>query len=277
MGMKIDSHQHFWMYTKEEYPWINEEMALLKRDFLPNELEPLLNKIGFDGSIAVQARQCLEETRWLLGLSDKYSFIKGVVGWADLCSNELKQQLDEFTANPLFKGVRHILQDEFEDQYMLKEQFQEGIKLLGNYGLTFDLLIYPRHIPYAVELVKKFPDQLFVLNHIGKPDIKHKVIMPWIEDIQRLAERENTYVKISGLVTEADWNEWKEKDFKVYLDVVFDAFGPERIMVGSDWPVCTLSKDYATTIDIAVNYVKQYASKYEPHILGRNCEKFYSI
>jgi L-fuconolactonase len=275
--MKIDAHQHFWMYNEKEYGWINKDMAVLKQDFLPEDLEVLLQSIGFDGTVAIQARQNLEETKWLLELAQKHDFIKGVVGWVDLCSPDVIDQLKSFAEYPSLKGIRHIIHDEADDQFMLREDFQRGIKALQDFQLTYDLLLFPKHIPFAIELINKFPNQPFVLDHIGKPDIKNQRFSQWKEDLFELASYKNVYVKVSGMVTEADWQTWRKEDFKPYLDIVFQAFGPNRIMIGSDWPVCTVSHRYETVMEIVLDYVKQLAPEYENQILGENCARFYSI
>ena len=275
--MKIDAHHHFWRYNDKEFGWIDENMSELKRDFLPEDLKTRLTSIQFDGTIVVQARQSLEETRWLLELAQKYDFIKGVVGWVDLCSPDVTKQIKQFANNPYFKGVRHVIHDEADDQFMLSEEFQRGISVLKDFSLTYDLLLFPKHIPYALQLIEKFPEQLFVLDHIGKPDIKNKEISFWKEHLTKLAEYKNVYVKVSGMVTEADWKNWRKEDFKAYLDSVFNAFGPERVMIGSDWPVCTVSESYEAVMGIVLDYVKQYASGYENQILGENCSRFYSL
>lgn len=275
--MKIDAHQHFWLYNEKEFDWIDDDMSELKRDFLPEDLKACLTSIHFDGSIVVQARQSLEETKWLLELAQKFDFIKGVVGWVDLCSPDITKQLKQFANNPFLKGVRHVIHDEADDQFMLREEFQRGISVLKDFNLTYDLLLFPEHIPYALQLIEKFPEQLFVLDHIGKPDIKNKEISFWEENLTKLAEYKNAYVKVSGMVTEADWKNWRKEDFKAYLDIVFHAFGPERVMIGSDWPVCTVSDSYEAVMGIVLEYVKQFASGYESQILGETCSRFYSI
>ncbi|WP_226527201.1 amidohydrolase family protein [Metabacillus niabensis] len=275
--MKIDAHHHFWRYNDKEFGWIDDDMSELKRDFLPEDLKTRLTSIHFDGTIVVQARQSLEETKWLLELAQKFDFIKGVVGWVDLCSPDVTKQLNQFANNSYLRGIRHVIHDEADDQFMLSEEFQRGISVLKDFSLTYDLLLFPKHIPYALQLVEKFPEQLFVLDHIGKPDIKNKEISFWKENLTKLAEYKNVYVKVSGMVTEADWKNWRKEDFKVYLDRVFHAFGPERVMIGSDWPVCTVSESYEAVMGIVLDYVKQYASDYENQILGENCSRFYSL
>jgi L-fuconolactonase len=275
--MKIDTHQHFWKYNDLEYSWISDKMKVLKRDFLPGDLLPELEQMKLDGSIAVQARQSLEETRWLLELAGTYDFIKGVVGWVDLCSNEVENQLAEFSLNPKFVGVRHVLQDEPDDLFMLKDHFLHGISLLKKYSLVYDLLILPRHIPYAIQLVEKFPDQWFVLDHIAKPLIKDKILTPWKEGIERLSLQPNVYCKLSGMVTEASWKGWNKDDFVPYLDVMFGSFGQSRLMIGSDWPVCTVASDYRKTMQIVIDYIASESQTTGELITGKNAIRIYNL
>lgn len=275
--MRIDAHQHFWKYSPAEYGWISDAMAELKRDFLPYDLKPLLAKNGFDGSIAVQATHTLEETRWLLELADQNEFIKGVVGWIDLCSPGLPTQLERLASHPKLVGVRHIVQDEPDDEFMLRADFRRGISRLEEYGLTYDLLLYPRHLPFAVELVQEFPDQRFVLDHVAKPLIADGVIEPWKRDIRELAKLENVWCKVSGMVTEANWKQWSAENFRPYLDIVFEAFGPGRLMIGSDWPVCTLSAGYQETLGIVHGYIRQMPVEQQEKVLGGNSTQFYGV
>jgi L-fuconolactonase len=273
--MKIDSHQHFWRYNNTEFGWINDEMAVIRRDFLPNDLLPELKLMEFDGSINVQARQNLDETRWLLVMADNNVFIKGVVGWVDLCSDDIENQLASFAQNPKFIGVRHVVHDEPDDNFMARDDFQHGISLLSKYKLTYDLLIFPKHLSLANELVAKFPNQKFVLDHIAKPLIKDKVHSPWDKDIAILAKNPNVYCKLSGIVTEADWKKWKPSDFQFYLDTIFDAFGEDRIMIGSDWPVCNVAGTYHDIMKIVIDYFEKKNGKISEKILGENCVNFY--
>ena len=275
--MRFDAHQHFWHYSPVEHSWMNDRMAVLKRDYLPEELQPLLASIGFDGTIAVQARQSLEETRWLLELSDRHSFIKGVVGWVDLCAPQLREQLKKYSGHPKLVGVRHVVHDEPDDNFMLRPDFRRGIAQLREFGLTYDLLLFPRHLPVAARLVAEFPDQPFVLDHMAKPAIRDRHVSPWEEDLNRLAEFPNAFCKLSGMVTEAKWKQWRPEDFHRYLDVVIQAFGPGRVMIGSDWPVCTLSGDYLSTMAIVTDYVRAFSAEVRDAILGRNCAGFYGI
>lgn len=275
--MRIDAHQHFWKYSAAEYEWIGDDMPELKRDFLPRDLKPLLASQGFEDSIAVQARQSVEETRWLLELAEQNDFVKGVVGWVDLCSTELASQLERFAAHPKLVGVRHIVQGEPDDEFMLRPEFRKGIARLAGYGLTYDLLLYPRHLPVAVKLVREFPKQPFVLDHVAKPGIADGTLEPWATDIRELARFGNVCCKVSGMVTEARWKQWRADDFRPYLDVVFEAFGTERVMIGSDWPVCTVSASYAETIGIVKEYIRKFSEEQQNAILGGNCAAFYGV
>ena len=275
--MRIDSHQHFWHYSPIEHAWMSDEMGRLKHDFLPEDLDPLLKSIGLDGCIAVQARQTLEETRWLLELAERHAFIKGVVGWVDLCSSDLPRQLETFAAHPKFVGVRHIVQDEPDDEFMLRPEFINGISYLRRFDLTYDLLLYPKHLRAAAQLVQKLPEQTFVLDHMGKPRIAEGFLSPWREDLRELASSRNVMCKLSGMVTEAKWNQWKPDEFTRYFDSVVEAFTPERLMAGSDWPVCLLSGDYASTMQLVIDYVQQFSPAAQSGILGGNCARFYGI
>jgi L-fuconolactonase len=275
--MRIDAHQHFWKYSAAAYDWIGGDMAVLKRDFLPDHLQPLLASNGFDGSIAVQACQTIEETQWLISLAEKSDFIRGVVGWVDLRSADLTAELDALANHPRLVGVRHVVQAEPDDEFMLRDDFRRGIAHLAGFGLTYDLLLYPRHLPVAVKLVRDFPDQPFVLDHIAKPGIADGLMEPWTRGILELAKHENVCCKLSGMVTEANWKHWKPDDFRPYLDVVFGAFGADRLMIGSDWPVCTLSATYTETIAIVDDYIRQFTRGEQEQILGGNCASFYGL
>jgi len=275
--MRIDAHQHFWNYSPSEHTWMTGEMAVLKQDFLPKDLRPLLDGAGFGGSIAVQARQSVEETEFLLELAEQNEFIRGVVGWVDLCSPELVTQLERFAEDKKLVGVRHVVQDEPDDGFMLRADFRRGIARLADFGLTYDVLIFPRQLSAARQLVEEFPAQPFVLDHIAKPLIEQGILSPWESGVRALARLPNIYCKLSGMVTEARWRQWREDDFRAYLDVIFNAFGPERVMIGSDWPVCTLSADYGQALGIVIDYIAQLSSEVQEGILGGNCARFYGL
>ncbi len=273
--IRIDAHQHFWKYSAAEYGWIDEAMAVLKRDFLPSDLQPILRENGFAGSIAVQARQTLEETRWLLALADQNEFVRGVVGWVDLCSPGVRDDLQKLAGNKKLVGIRHVLQAEQDDRYMLRPEFRRGIAQMAEFELVYDLLLFPRHLPVAVELVQEFPEQAFVLDHIAKPPIAKGTVEPWAQGFRALAKFQNVACKLSGMVTEARWHVWKQQDFAPHLDVALEAFGPSRLMIGSDWPVCTLSADYASAMRIVQEYVAGLSAEEQAAILGGTCEGIY--
>jgi L-fuconolactonase len=275
--MKIDSHQHFWIYNPSEYGWISDEMEILKKDYLPDQLQPDLVSAGFDGSIVVQARQSLEETRWILDLAEQNNFIKGVVGWVDLCSPGVEEQLVQFSGHPKLVGVRHVIHDEPDDNFILREDFLCGISHLKKFGLTYDILIFPQHLPNTIQFVSQFPEQFFVLDHIAKPLIKDKKISPWREGIEKLARFRNVYCKLSGIVTEANVKKWKQEDLIPYLDIVFDAFSPDRLMIGSDWPVCRIAGLYKQIMEVISDYIKTYSDEDKNKILGENAIRVYRL
>jgi L-fuconolactonase len=276
--MKIDSHQHYWHFNTADYGWIGENMAAIKRDFLPADLLPELQSIGFDGSIAVQARQSLEETNWLLELANGNPFIKGVVGWVDLQAADVEMQLEKFRKHPKAVGVRHVIHDEADIDFMLQPNFIRGVNLLEMYQLTYDILIFEKHLPNTQKFVSSFSDnQLFVVDHIAKPLIKDEAISPWKEKISELAGYKNVYCKVSGMVTEADWKRWKPEDIKPYLDVVFESFGAERILIGSDWPVCLVAGKYQEVMAVVMDYISALSVSEKAMILGENAVRAYKL
>jgi len=275
--MRIDAHQHFWVYDQSEYAWIDDSMASLRRDFLPNDLKIELGRKGFQGSVAVQARQTLEETRWLLELATDASFILGVVGWVDLRSSNVRSQLEAFAGNPKLVGIRHIVQSEPNDRFLLQPEFLRGISLLEEFDLAYDLLIYPKHLPVAAEFVRRFPRQRFVLDHLAKPPIKSGSLRPWERGMRELGTLPNVFCKLSGLVTEADWQNWKPEHIVPYMDVAFETFGPRRLMIGSDWPVCTLAASYTRAIDLVESYLSQHATEVQDAALGENAQQFWKL
>jgi L-fuconolactonase len=249
---RIDAHHHLWRYEKEQYGWIGENMEVLARDFSPRDLERELAFSGIDGSVAVQARQSIEETDWLLSLADECDAIRGVVGWAPIASPEFPRELERLRKFKKLKGLRHVVQDEPDDQFLQRPDFNRGIAQLKHFGLAYDILIFERQLPAAIAFVDRHPQQVFVLDHIAKPLIRDRALEPWRTNIRELARRENVYCKLSGMVTEANWTNWCAADLKPYFDVVLDAFGPKRLMAGSDWPVCCLAtthREWFSTLD----------------------------
>jgi L-fuconolactonase len=275
--MKIDAHQHFWKYDPVRDSWIDDSMCILKRDFLPDDLRRDMESCKTDGTIAVQADQSEEETRFLLDLAGANDFIMGVVGWVDLQAPDVKERITHFAANPYFKGVRHIVQAEKDDRFMLRPEFLRGISALSGSGLTYDLLIKPDQLGMAVELVRLFPDQAFVLDHIAKPHIQEQVFSPWKDQIQELAKAPNVWCKLSGLITEADWHAWKMQEIYPYLDIVFEAFGTDRLMAGSDWPVCQLAGGYEIACELLSSYLEPFSQEDKNKIWGQNALKFYNL
>lgn len=274
--MTIDSHQHFWRYTPAEYPWMKPEWSI-RRDFLPPDLAREMAKVGIEGCVAVQAQQTVAEARWLLSLADAEPFIKGVVGWVDLQSDRVEEQLAELARHPRFVGVRHVVQDEPDDNFMLRPAFQRGIGKLRQFNLAYDLLVFPKQLPAAIQLAANFPEQRFVLDHIAKPPIAAGTLSPWREQLRELAKAPNVWCKVSGMVTEAEWDGWRAEDFRPYLDVVLAAFGVERLMFGTDWPVCTLAGSYEQVHGLAADYTRALTAEARAKFFGGNAAEFYRL
>jgi len=275
--MIIDSHHHLWNYNPIDYDWMDVSMEILKRDYLPQDLEPLLKDAGVRASVVVQARQTLEETQWLLDLAGTYDFIQGVVGWVDLRSPKLLRQLERFARHPKLVGVRHVIHDEPDDDFMLRKEFVKGMGILQEYGLVYDLLLFPKHLPRAIQLVHMFPGQRFVLDHLGKPPIKKGEIEFWQRDLEKLAKFPNVYCKLSGMVTEADWFSWKQEDLTPYMRTALDSFGPGRLMMGSDWPVCTVAGDYSQVMQIPGKFIGMLNKDDQEHIKYRTAIECYQL
>jgi L-fuconolactonase len=275
--MKIDSHQHFWRYNPTRDAWITDDMSILKRDFLPEELALECKANGIDASIAVQADQSENETLFLLELARGNPRIAGVVGWIDLASANVEERLLYFSRYEKLRGFRHIVQVEPDNRFLAQPDFVRGVSRLRQFGFTYDILIYPKQLPAAIELVSKFPEQRFVIDHLAKPEIKSHDIKFWAEHIRCIAQSPNVLCKLSGLVTEAGWRNWKPADFKPYLDVVFDAFGADRLMFGSDWPVCLLAATYAQVKRVIEDYLHACTAAQKENIFGGNAIRFYNL
>jgi L-fuconolactonase len=277
--MIIDAHQHFWRYAAEEYGWIDEPMAALRRDFTPEESAREMSAIDVGACVAVQARQTLDETRWLLELAEAHPSIAGVVGWVDLQTGarQVRAQLASFAGHPRLVGMRHIVQAEPDDRFLLRPQVLDGLAVLADFALAFDLLLHPRHLPVAAECVARFPDHRFVLDHLAKPNIRAKAIDVWERDIRALAAHHNVFAKLSGLVTEADWSRWTPADIRPYLDVAFDAFGWQRLMIGSDWPVCMVAGSYSRTMRVVLDYLAVRPAHEQAAVLGGNAQRFWRL
>lgn len=273
----IDAHQHFWNYDPVRDSWITPEMGVIRRDFLPVDLAPVLKENNVDGCVAVQACQNEAENDFLLSLADDASFIKGIVGWVDLRADHIEERLQHYKQYDRMKGFRHVLQGETDRALMLKPEFKNGISKLAKYGYTYDILIFTDQLKYAAELVAAFPDQKFVLDHIAKPLIKDGDIDDWAKDISALARYENVWCKLSGMVTEADWKNWETSHFTPYLDVVAGAFGTTRLMYGSDWPVCQVAANYSEVKGIVDEYAQQFSEDEQKLIFGGNAVSFYNL
>jgi L-fuconolactonase len=278
----IDAHHHLWRYTPEEYGWIDEPMQALRRDFMPPDLTAEMSaasSVGMhiDGAVLVQVRQTLEETRWMLDVADGCEAIRGVVGWAPIAGEEFPGVMEEFDGRAKLKGLRHIIQSERDENYILREDFNSGIRAMAGSGLVYDILIYERHLPQAIEFVDQHPDQPFVLDHIAKPLIAAGVVEPWATRMRELAKRENVACKLSGMVTEAKWDAWSAATLKPYLDVAVEAFGPERLMAGSDWPVCLVASGYAQWWGVLRAYFAGFSEEERARVFGGTAIEVYGL
>lgn len=275
--LRIDSHQHFWKYDPVRYDWIDDSMSVIQKDFLPDDLAPILKANNFDGCISVQSYQSEQENDFQLANADRHSFIKGVVGWVDLLSPQIEGRLNYYQHFKKLKGFRHVLQGEPQRDFMLRPAFLNGISLLKKYGYTYDILILPDQLKYAAEFVAQFPDQRFVIDHIAKPNIKQKELKEWEKGIKAIAAFDNVYCKVSGMVTEADWENWQPADFNNYLEVVTNSFGTGRLMYGSDWPVCNVAADYGQVVNIVKDYFSTFSQTEQQAFFGGNAIGFYNI
>lgn len=275
--MIIDTHHHLWSYKSDDFPWIDDSICELKQDFLTDQLKTALIENNINKTIVVQARQSIEETEFLLSQANDTDFIAGVIGWVDLKSDQLEETLHHFMHSKYFKGVRHVLHDEIDDDYILNESFQSGLSCLGDNNLIYELLIFPKHLPQVIKTVKAHPSVTFVLNHIAKPDIKNNSHDTWTKDIKTLGQFPNVYVKMSGMVTEVTYKKWQIQDFYYYLDTVYDAFGPNRVMFGSDWPVCLLSANYGDVLNIIQSWSSKLSDEKKDLLFFKNAMICYGI
>ncbi len=274
--MVIDSHQHFWKYDPVRDSWITDEMAVIQRDFLPDDLAPELKSNGVDGCVSVQADQSETETEFLLHLADEAPIVQGVVGWVDLRSDDLTDRLQYFKKFPKLKGFRHVVQGEPKG-FLSNPKFVNGVNELRKDGFTYDLLIYHHQLPEALEFVAKVPETKIVIDHIAKPAIARGEKTQWELNMAAMATFPNIFCKLSGMVTEASWSNWKRDDFYPYLDEVLEAFGPSRVIYGSDWPVCLVAASYAEQFDIVRSYISQLSEAEQKAILGGNAIAFYGL
>jgi L-fuconolactonase len=276
--MRIDAHHHLWEYNSADYGWIGEQELQLKQNFLNDELAKVSNAHQIDGTVVVQARQSLEETDFLLSLASTSDYIKAVVGWVDLKSPKLEEALEAWSASKVLKGFRHVLQDEPSDDFMLDPAFVNGVKLIAERGYCYDILVFARQLPAVLQFIQKLPDIPLVIDHIAKPSIAdNRDFEQWRKAIKQVASHNNVFCKISGMVTEADHQQWKVRDFDAYLDTVFECFGPQRVMFGSDWPVCLLAAEYHQVLAIVESYIERNFPSYKAEIMGLNAKRFYKI
>lgn len=276
MGNRIDSHQHFWKFDPIRDSWIDDSMQKIQRDFLPEDLVPLLQQNQFSGCVAVQASQSEEETHFLLDLASQNDYIKGVVGWVDLRNKNITERLEHFSTHKKIKGFRHVVQGEADD-FMYGEAFRKGISALKSFNYTYDILIFERQLPAAISLVKDFPNQKFIIDHIAKPNIKSETIYSWKSNIEEIAKNDNVWCKISGMVTEADWKNWKPEDLKPYLDVIFENFSTDKLMFGSDWPVLNVASDYSEVVKTLEDYISKFSKEDQNKIWFENANEFYKL
>ncbi len=273
---KVDAHQHFWKFDSLRDNWITEDMEAIRHDFLPHDLKPLMDANGLNSCIAVQADQSENETDFLLSLASENEFIKGVVGWIDLCADTIHKRLEHYSQFPKLKGFRHILQAE-PIEFILKPEFQRGITALQVYGFTYDILIYPQHLPVIPDLIRGGNEQKFILDHLAKPNIKNGTSTTWATDLKKLASHKNVFCKLSGMVTEADHKTWRKEDIYPYMDKVLEFFGPERLLFGSDWPVCRLAASYGQVCDLMNAYLERLTIHEQELIWGKNAALFYKL
>jgi L-fuconolactonase len=275
--MKIDAHQHFWKFDPIRDSWINDDMDVIQRDFLPQDLWPILQANGIDGCITVQSDQTEAENDFQLQNAANNNFVKGVVGWVDLQAQNIEERLTYYSSFDKMKGFRHVLQGEPQRDLMLQPKFMHGISQLSLFNFTYDILVFPDQLPHILQFVQSFPHQKFVIDHIAKPDIKHQTIADWKKNIEAIALFDNVSCKISGMVTEANWHQWQPEDFIPYLDVVVNAFGTKRIMYGSDWPVCLVAADYKRMLGIVTKYFESFSEEEQADFFGLNATRFYNL
>ncbi|HEY6445392.1 MAG TPA: amidohydrolase family protein [Acidobacteriaceae bacterium] len=273
----IDAHHHLWQFNDRDYVWMSGAMGSLRRDFLIPDLEAVAQESGVTGTIAVQARQSLTETKWLLDLAAQHPLVRGVVGWVPLCDALVEAELESLARNQQLRSVRHVLHDEPDDFYMLREDFNRGVGLLRSFGLAYDILIFERHLPQTIEFVDRHPEQVFVVDHIAKPRIRERVVSPWRENITELAKRENVFCKVSGMATEADWGAWSIEQMRPYFDTVLAAFGPRRLMFGSDWPVLTLAGTYRRWVDSFRSFIANLSADEQREISEGTAQRAYRL
>ena len=277
--MIIDAHQHFWQLSQPfEYGWLDApQNAPIRKDLLPADLEPKLQALGIDRSIFVQTQHDVSENRWALNYCDHYDFLAGIVGWVDLASPDCEEQLEEFRENPRFLGVRHVTQDEPDDDFIIRPEVIRGLQVLENHSVPFDLLFYVKHLPHAETVARQVPDLPLVIDHLAKPRVREQSIEDWLPAFKQAAECDNVYCKLSGMITEADWQNWKKEDLRPYVDQALELFGPDRCMYGSDWPVCELAGSYEQVYLTLRDLLSELSEAEQSKIFGGTAAKFYGV
>ncbi|AXP80029.1 Amidohydrolase [Mariniflexile rhizosphaerae] len=275
--MIIDSHQHFWKYEPVKHAWIDDAMAAIRKDFMPSDLKQVYKENGIEGCVAVEADQTPAETNFLLSLAAENDFIKGVVGWVDLRANDIEAKLEAYTGKEKLKGFRHVVQGEPDHNFLLRSNFLRGISSLEKHNYTYDILIFPHQLGATLEFVKKFPNQKFVIDHIAKPYIKDGFFDGWATLMQEIAKQEHVYCKLSGMITEADYKSWTAEQIQPYMDLVLEAFGTDRLLYGSDWPVCLVAGNYSKVKELTTNFISKLSTHEKNNIMGNNAIKFYNL
>lgn len=275
--MIIDAHHHFWQYNPEEYDWIDDSMKVIRNDFLPGDLAPAIQEAGINGVVTVQARQLVKETDWLLGMARQNKFMRGVVGWLPLIEDDIERYLEYYSDEKLLKGLRHVIQGEPNQDFILRSDFNRGVSLMEKYALVYDILIVGQQLPNTIRFVDQHPNQAFVLDHIAKPCISSNELSPWKEHIQKLAKRENVSCKISGMVTEANFQSWTPEQLQPYFEVILEAFGSNRLLFGSDWPVCLVATTYKNWKDLVLKAIASFSETEKANIMGENAVRVYKL
>ena len=275
--MIIDSHQHFWKYEPVKHDWIDDNMSVIRRDFSPSDLAKVYQENSIDGCVAVQADQTLEETDFLIDLAFNNNFIKGIVGWVDLRAENIEKVLEKYSSDKIVKGFRHVVQGEPDHNFLLRPNFSRGISLLEKYNFTYDILVFPHQLGSVLEFVKKFPNQKFVIDHIAKPYIKDGYFEGWATMMTAIGKHENVSCKMSGMVTEAEYNTWTPEQIHPYMNVALEAFGSSRILFGSDWPVCLVAGNYSKIKKLTTNFISQLSQIEQNSIMGTNAIEFYNL
>ena len=275
--MVIDSHQHFWKYEPVKHSWIDDDMSVIRKNFLPSDLAKVYQENSIDGCVAVQADQTQEETDFLIDLASINNFIKGIVGWVDLRAENIENVLEKYSTDKIVKGFRHVVQGEADHNFLLRPNFSRGISLLEKHNFTYDILVFPHQLGSVLEFVKKFPHQKFVIDHIAKPYIKDGYFEGWATMVTAIGKHENVSCKMSGMVTEADFNTWTPEQIHPYMDTALEAFGSKRILFGSDWPVCLVAGNYSKIKKLTTDFISQLSQIEQNSIMGNNAIEFYNL